>query len=265
MNTKGKKIRFLNIDIDNISMEETITKIEELIKKRVPSMVITPNAHHIDILRNDELFKEIYKNAAIVLPDSTAILWASRLFGRPLKERVPGSDLLPAFCQVAAKKNYTLFFLGAGPGIAKKAADILTRKNPGLTISGTYSPPFGFEHDEEENEKTVSMIRECKPDVLFLGLGSPKQEKWSWNHKDKINVPVIIGIGAGFDFISGKVKRAPLWVQKIGMEWFFRLVQEPKRLWKRYLKGNPIVMSLFLKEFIRIRILKKNKPLFFLF
>lgn len=259
MNNNSKKIKLFGIHIDNLTMEETILEIEELIRKRKPSLVVTPNVHHINILNKDEEFKEIYREASLVIPDSTPLLWATKILGNSLKERVTGSDLLPEFCEVAAKKEYRVFLLGAGPEIAKKTAEILSQKNPGLKIVGTYSPPFGFEHDDQENLKIVNMIKKCSPNVLFVGLGPPKQEKWSWKHLNEIDVPIIICVGAAFDFIGGNVKRAPKWSQKIGLEWFFRLCQEPNRLWKRYLIGNAIFTWLFLKEFIRIKIFSTEK------
>ncbi|HEB35561.1 MAG TPA: glycosyltransferase [Candidatus Aminicenantes bacterium] len=246
-----KRIELFEIGIDNISMEETFNVIEQLIKKKKPSLVVTPNVHHINILKNDDEFKKIYRQASMALPDSTPLIWASKLLGTPLKEKVAGSDLLPSFCKIAARKRYELFFLGSGPSIAKKAANILTKKYPGLKIVGTYSPPFGFENDEDENRKIVAMIKKCTPDVLFVGLGPPKQEKWIWRYKDEINVPVSIAVGASFDFVAGNVKRAPKWMQHIGFEWFFRLCQEPRRLWKRYLVGNIMFLWLVLKEFIK--------------
>lgn len=258
MKPRKEKVQFLNVQIDNLSMKGTIAEMEELIRQKKPSLVVTPNAHHIYLLKHDKVFREVYNDASLVIADSTAILWASKLFGRPLKERVPGSDLLPSFCKVAANKKIRIFFLGAGPGIAEKAAEILTGKHPGLKITGTYSPPFGFEKNEKENRKIIDIVKKCTPDVLFVGLGSPKSEKWGWKYKDEINVPVTISTGAGFDFIANKVKRAPVWIQKMGMEWFFRLVQEPTRLWKRYLVGNTIFAIQILIEFFKIRILRKN-------
>jgi len=253
MYKKRERIKLLGIDIDNINMKETINKIELLIEKKKPSLVITPNVHHINILQKDNEFRKIYKHASLVIPDSTPLLWSSKILGVPLKERVTGSDLLPLFSEVSAEKKYRLFFLGAKPGIAKKAAETLIQKNPRLEITGIYSPYFGFQNDGRENRKIVDMIKKCDPDVLFICLGPPKQEKWAWKHKDKIKVPVIICVGAAFDFIAGNLKRAPKWMQKIGLEWFFRLCQEPHRLWKRYLIGNIVFIWLVLKEFIKKR------------
>ncbi len=251
MRLNSPRITLLGIEIDNLSMKETLDKIEALINKRKPSFIITPNVHHIYILQKDEEFKTIYSQATLVLPDSTPLLWTSRLLGKPLKERVAGSDLLPFFCKRASQKGLRLFFLGSPLGIAKKTAEILTKKNPGLKISGTYAPPLGFENDDEENKKIVEMIRASDTDVLFVGLGPPKQEKWVWKYKDKLNVPVTICVGAAFDFIGGDVKRAPIWTRKIGLEWFFRFCQEPRRLWKRYIIGNSNFGWMVLKELIK--------------
>jgi len=254
-------ICFAGTKIDNLTMREVINGIEELIQKEESSYVVTPNAAHIVLLQKDKEFKKIYQGARLAIPDGMPLLWGAKILGKSLREKVSGSDLLPAFCEVAAKKRYKLFFLGAGPGVAAKAARILTQKNLGLKIIGAYSPPFGFENDKGENRKIVQVIKEAKPDVLFVGLGAPKQEKWIWRHKDELQVPVSIGVGITFDFIAGTVKRAPEWMQKCGLEWLFRLCQEPGRLWKRYLIGNAIFVWLVLKEFIKVRILVSHKGL----
>ena len=122
---------------------------------------------------------------------------------------------------------------------------------PSLQIAGVYSPPFKKQFFERENEKMIALINKVKPDVLFVGLGAPKQERWIWRHKNELQVPVFIGVGAAFDFIAGTVKRAPLWMQRCGLEWLFRLCQEPRRLWRRYLVGNPIFLWLVVKELVK--------------
>ena len=246
----NKRVSFFGISIDNLSMQEAIFEIEKLIRQKKTSVVVTPNVQHINIIQKDEEFKKIYQEASLVLSDSIPLIWASKIIGLPIKERVAGSDLFPAFCQVASKKNYKIFLLGAELGIAKKVATILKQRNPGLAIVGTYSPPFGFEHNQTENEKIIKRINESHPDVLFLGLGTPKQEKWCYAHKNQISVPVIICVGASFDFIAGKSRRAPLWMQRCGLEWLHRFSKEPRRLWKRYVFGNSIFIWLVIKEYI---------------
>jgi len=235
-------------------MQEALLEIERSIEQDKKSLVITPNAHHINIIHKDKEFKKLYQEADLVLTDSVPLVWASKILGNPIKERVAGSDIFPSFCQVASQKKYKIFLLGSEPGIADQAASILKKLHPGLRVVDTYSPPFGFENNPQENKKIFQLITQAESDVLFVGLGSPKGEKWSWLHKDKINSSVIICVGAAFDFIAGKSKRAPLWMQKVGLEWFHRFLKEPRRLWKRYLVGNSYFIWLVIKEFVSTRI-----------
>ncbi len=254
----AERVSLFGIEIDNLTRKEVFSEIEKMIKQKKTNLVVTPNVQHINIIQKDKEFKKIYDEASLVINDSKPLLWSSRILGSPIKERIPGSDLLPLFCEVAAKKKYKLFFLGAEPGIAKKAAEILENKNPGLQIVQTYSPPFGFEHNQQENHKIIKMINSCNPDVLFVGLGTPKGEKWSWIHRNELSVSVIISVGAAFNFITQNVKRAPSWMQTMGLEWFHRLIQEPGRLWKRYLIGNAFFIWLTIKEAISKKLLKKD-------
>lgn len=258
---KKEKIELLGIEINNFTMSDALGRVEALIESRKKSMVFPLNVYMVVKIHKDKVFKSVLSGGDIILSDGMSLLWGAKILGRPLREKVSGSDLLPAFCEIAAKKGYKLFFLGAGPGVAAKAARILTQKNPGLQIVGVYSPPFGFEDDEEENKKIVQMIREAKPHVLFVGLGAPKQEEWIWKHKDEIGVPVSIAVGATFDFVAGTVKRAPKWMQKSSLEWFFRVCQEPRRLWKRYFIANTIFIWLVLKEFLKVRMLGRSSGL----
>jgi len=240
-------------------MKETLYEIADLISRRGTAVIFTPNVQRISFGIRDKFIKKIYDNADFLIPDGMPLIWASKLLGMPLKEKVSGSDLLPLFCQLASNKGYKLFFLGSDPGIADRAKKILQRKYPILKIVGTYSPPMGFEESISEIEKIVNIIKKCKPDVLFLGLGFPKEEHFLWHHKNKILVPVSIGVGATFDFIAGKRRRSPEWMQRLGLEWLHRLCQEPKRLWRRYLIGNSIFIWLFIRELIRIRIFSIHK------
>jgi N-acetylglucosaminyldiphosphoundecaprenol N-acetyl-beta-D-mannosaminyltransferase len=199
-------------------------------------------------LQNDAEFRQIYDNASLVLADGMPLIWASKFLGTSLKEKISGSDLFPKLCKVAAEKGYRLFFMGGRPGAALKAAEVLRDRYPDIQIVGTYSPPFGFENDREENDKIVRAIKNAKPDILFVGLGAPKQEKWIYKYRNDYQVPMSIGVGVSFEFVSGMVKRAPLWMQRVGLEWFWRLMMEPKRLWKRYLVDDPVFFWLVLKQ-----------------
>ncbi len=230
--------RLFGIRIHNLDLEGVLGAVEALIASGRPSLTVTPNAQHIGLLGRDPEFRSAYRGASLIVADGTPIVWASALLGERLKARVAGSDILPAFCPRAARCGYRLFFLGARPGIAARAAELLTERTPGLLVSGTYSPPFGFENDGEENRRILALVRRCRPDALFIGLGTPKSEKWAWRHLEALGVPAVLCVGAAFDFIAGSKRRAPRWLQASGLEWLYRLIQEPGRLWKRYLIGN---------------------------
>ena len=178
---------------------------------------------------------EIYRNANLVLTDGKPLLWIAKLYKTPIKEKVSGSDLFPEICKLAAQKGYRIFFLGAAEGVAKKAAQRLQKKHIGLQVVGTYSPPFGFEKDKEEIQKILHMIHEANPHILIMGLGTPKQEKFIYRYREEFGVPFSIGLGASLDFEAGNVRRSPKWMSNMGLEWLYRMVQDPKRLIKRYL------------------------------
>lgn len=233
--TKKKDVNICGVRIDNVEMSDIIVKVDSYIKERRFSYIVTPNADHIVKLQRDPEFGKIYGEAALVLADGMPLLWAARFLGTPLKEKISGSDLFPRLCGLAAEIGYKLFFLGGRKGAAVKAAEVLRNKSPAIKIVGCYSPPLGFENDPKENGKIIKMIRDAKPDILFVGLGAPKQEKWIYRYKGEYQVPVSVGVGASFEFTSGMVKRAPRWMQKRGLEWFWRLMMEPGKLWKRYL------------------------------
>lgn len=228
-------MRFLNTRIDNITMSEAVDQIDKMVQTGMNQYVVTPNVDHIVKLEKDALFWEIYEQAALVLTDGQPLRWIGSLLGTPIVEKVSGSDLLPEVCRRAAEKGYRLFLLGAAEGVAARAAYNLQKKYPGLIIAGTYSPPWGFERDEEELEHISKVIRKAAPHILAIGLGTPKQEKFFYQNKERLQVPVVLHIGGTIDFEAENVKRAPAWVSRIGFEWLYRLVKEPRRMWKRYL------------------------------
>ncbi len=246
-----KAVDFCGIFINSAAFEEVCAVIEKAISDGEPSHIVTPNADHIVRLQRDALLREVYRSALLVLADGMPVVWALKVVKKPVKGKMSGSDLLPKLCGAAAEKGYKVFFLGGRPGAAVRAAEKIKRQYPGISIKGVYSPPFGFENDEDENRKIIGMLKSAGADILFAGLGTPKQEKWIYKHKEDYRVPVSIGVGAAFDFTAGFVKRAPVWMQKSGLEWFYRLVQEPGRLWKRYLAGNAVFAFLVFREWIK--------------
>lgn len=228
------RIKFMNTCIDNLTMSETLNEIDKLIQKKNCSYVVTPNVDHIVRLEKDEELQKVYKNASLILTDGKPLIWISKWYKTPIKEKISGSDLFPRVCQLAANKNYTMYLLGAAEGVADTAARNLMKKYPGLNIVGTYSPPFGFEKNEQEMNKIKTQIQEVHPDILIVGLGCPKQEKFMYYHCKELGVPISFGLGASIDFEAGNIKRAPKWMSNHGLEWLYRFSKEPKRLFKRY-------------------------------
>lgn len=247
-NRELKRINICGVEIDNYSMKETIEAIDSLIVKKESSFIVTPNVDHIVKLQANPEFRNIYKHAALSLADSAWVLLAGKFLKTPFKEKLSGSDIMPELCRYSAEKGHRLFFLGGKPGAAEKAKEVLEKKYSKIKIVGTYCPPFGFEKDEAENKKIVEMIKASAPDILFVGLGAPKQENWIYKYYQEINVPVSCGIGVTIEFMAGMVKRAPVWMQKMGLEWFWRLLMEPGKLWKRYLIEDLPFFWLVLKQ-----------------
>lgn len=247
------RIRIAGVCIDNVEMTEALNIIETFIADKRTEHIMTPNIDHIVKLQHDVEFKAVYDSSALVLADGMPILWASRFLGTPLKEKISGSDIFPRICKLAAQNGYRLFLLGGRPGAVDKAKVVLKQWFQNIQIVGTYCPSLKFENDEVENSKIVSMICATKPDILFVGLGAPKQEKWIYKYKARYQSPVSVGIGVTFEFVAGIVSRAPIWMQKIGFEWLWRLIQEPRRLWKRYLIDDAVFFWLILKQRFRLK------------
>ena len=241
------RMKFMNTEIDNLTMQETLQAIDRLVQEDKGSYVVTPNVDHIVQLETDKELQEAYADASLVLTDGKPLLWIARLYGTPIKEKISGSDLFPLLCGMAAKRGYRMFFLGAAEGVAAKAAENLKGRYPGLQVAGTYSPPYGFEKDAAEMKKIEDMVREAQPQILIVGLGCPKQEKFIWNHRKDLDVPVSLGLGASLDFEAGNIKRAPKWMQRCGLEWLFRITQDPKRMFRRYIVDDMKIVKLIFK------------------
>lgn len=242
------KLRLFDIDIDNVTMDEALTRVDGLVRERRNAYVVAANVDCVMKLQQDRDFMAIFHDAALVLADGMPLIWVSRLFKKPLKGRVTGADLFPAACRLAAEKGYRVFLLGADKGVAAEAARKLMQRYPGLDVCGTYSPSYGFEKNPEENARIVAMLREARPDMLFVGVGAPKQEKWIYRYRDEYDIPVSFSVGAAIDFAAGKVKRSPVWMQRVGLEWFYRFLKEPKRLFRRYFIEDTQFLTLTLRE-----------------
>lgn len=241
------RIKFLNTYIDNMTMNETINQIDKLINDGGYHYIVTPNVDHIVKLEKDKEFEEVYKNADLILTDGKPLIWISKILRTPIKEKISGSDLFPNVCKLAAQNKYKVFLLGAAEGVAEEASRKLQGKYKGLDIVGSYSPTYGFEKRKSEVEKIIEIIKKAKPDILAVGLGAPKQEKFIFKYKDDLKVPISLAIGASIDFEAGKVKRAPKWMQNCGLEWFYRFLKEPRRMFKRYFIDDVKIIKIYLK------------------
>lgn len=241
------RMKFMNTEIDNLTMDETLVEIDKLIKENKNAYVVTPNVDHIVQLERGGELAKVYRYADLILTDGKPLIWISKWYGTPIKEKISGSDLFPLLCKMAAEKSYTMYFLGAAEGVAAKAAKNLMKKYKGLNVVGAYSPPYGFEKNEVEMAKIEKMIKDANPHILIVGLGCPKQELFIFHNKDRLGVPVSLGLGASLDFEAGNIKRAPKWMANHGLEWLFRITQDPKRLAKRYLVDDRKILGLAIK------------------
>ena len=225
--------------VDCCSLAEAVEMITRHAALRGPSAcVVTPNAQHIVLLESDAGLQEAYAHADLALADGASLLVASRLLREKLRSRIAGIDLFEQLCGQAADFGLRVFLLGGQPGSAQRAAETLKRNLPDLPIVGTYCPPPGFEHDPLELQVIDQTIRRTQPDLVFVALGAPKQEWWMHQHGRQTGAPVLLGVGGSFEMTAGIRRRSPRFVQRLGCEWLYRLLLEPRRLWKRYLIGN---------------------------
>lgn len=226
-------VAILGVPFDPVTLPGAIARIESMIASRRPHYVVTANVDFLVQAHRDVELRRILLEADLTLCDGTPLVWASRWLGNALPERVAGSDLAPELMQVAAAKGYRVFFLGAGPGVAEAATARLRERYPAINIVGHYAPPFAALL-EMDHAHIVQQVRAAQPDILLVGFGCPKQEKWIAMHHRALGVPVAIGVGATIDFLAGRVPRAPAWMRRSGTEWVFRLMREPRRLFRRY-------------------------------
>lgn len=238
-----------DVEIDPYSFDEVVRRvIDHAQNNGEPAYVVTPNAQHIVLLQQDPKFRQIYRQAFLRVPDGVPLLWAAKFLKTPLRSRVNGTDLFERLCAVAADRHLRIFLLGGRPEAAECAKAVLQARHPHLQVVGTHCPPYGFESNASELALINSKIVAAAPHLLFVGLGAPKQEKWIYANYQVLNVPVSLGIGVSFELVGGLVKRAPVWMQKTGLEWLFRLIMEPQRLWRRYVVGNTQFIWLILQQ-----------------
>jgi N-acetylglucosaminyldiphosphoundecaprenol N-acetyl-beta-D-mannosaminyltransferase len=246
------RVNILGVGVSAINMEQALNAIEGWIVQRQLHYVCVTGVHGIVESQRNNSLRRVHNAAGLVTPDGMPLVWLARLHGRNHVERVYGPDLMLALCDRSISKGYKHFLYGGAEGVPERLANRLKQRYPELQIVGRYSPPFHLLTDEEDKQ-IVQAINEANPDVVWIGLSTPKQERWMAEHVGRLTAPVLIGVGAAFDFHSGLKRQAPRWMQRSGLEWLFRLATEPRRLWRRYLVNNPLFTLLVLQQALRVR------------
>ena len=245
------RTRLLGVDIDPLRMDQAVQQVLAWIYNREAGCryVVTPNVDHVVLLQHHQGLRAAYDDAGMILADGAPVVWAARLLGKRLPERVPGSDLVPAlFTAIKSNQPVNVYLLGAGPGVAERAATRIEKRWPTVRICGSYSPPLGFEKDAAENARILNRIAKAKPDLLIVGLGAPKQELWVHQHRQQISAAAALCVGATIDFLAGEKNRAPEWMRGVGLEWLHRVLSEPRRLAKRYARDAWVFPQIVARE-----------------
>lgn len=247
MDNSKKRITVLNSPVDPLTMTETIGIIEKSIKDKKSIQHIVVNAAKLVNMQKDAALRESVVSSDIINADGQSVVWAARFLGNPVPERVAGIDLMINLIELSHTKGFKVFFLGAREEVVSKVVDIYSEKYSKDIIAGYRNGYFG----PDEEQEVAQQIADCKADILFVAITSPKKEIFLNKYKDIIKTPFIMGVGGSFDVVAGVTKRAPRWMQKAGLEWFYRFLQEPGRMWKRYLRTNSLFIYYVLKAKLR--------------
>lgn len=235
---RGERATVLGVNVSAIDMDDCVSTIDEWITTRRPHYVCITGVHGVIESQSDEELRRIHNAAGMVTPDGMPLVWMSRWLGHKRTSRVYGPALMSKVSALSPGKGHRHFYFGGGDGVAERLKQALVGANPGLDVVGTITPPFRA-LTPAEDEAIVAEINAARPDIVWVGLSTPKQERWMAAHIGRLEAPVLIGVGAAFDFLSGGKKQAPAWMQRNGLEWLFRLASEPTRLWRRYLTIVP--------------------------
>ena len=246
------RVNILGVGVSAVDMAMALDEIERWIDAREPHYVCVTGVHGVMESQRDESLRAIHNRAGLVTPDGMPLVWLSRWKGRPHVSRVYGPDLMLAVCERSTERGWRHFLFGGAEGVPELLADRLRARFPGLQIVGTYSPPFRPLTPEEDAD-LVARITAAGPDFVWVGLSTPKQERWMSDHVGRLAAPVLLGVGAAFDFHAGLKAQAPRWMQRSGLEWLFRLATEPRRLWRRYCVNNPRFVWATLLQALGIR------------
>ena len=247
-NGRPTRVNILGVGVSAVNMASAIAEIDRVIETGRRSYVCVTSVHGVVDSRFDPDLRTIHNQADLVVPDGKPLVWVCRMTGYRHVSQVCGPDLLPTFCEHSVAKGYGHFFFGGAPEVPKLLQKALCQRFPGLKVVGTLSPPFR-PTTPEEDEAIIANINDANPDLVWVGLSTPKQERWMALHRDRLNAPVLLGVGAAFDFNAGLKKVAPKFMRRIGIEWFFRMISEPRRLGRRYARIVPMFLFLtFLQQ-----------------
>ncbi len=246
------RVNVLGVGISAINLQQALAIIDDWIARRDPHYVCVSTVHGVMECQRNEAVRRALNSSGLTTPDGMPLVWISRLHGFRHVRRVYGPDLMLAVCERSVAKGYRHYLYGGRPGVAEALKTRLERRFPGVQIVGLESPPFEPLTPEQDRE-AVERINAANPDIVWVGMSTPKQDLWAAEHVGRLNAPVILAVGAAFDFVSGRKRQAPRWMRDSGLEWLFRLIQEPRRLWRRYLLYNPLFLWLLLGQALGLR------------
>jgi exopolysaccharide biosynthesis WecB/TagA/CpsF family protein len=238
ISTTADRVDVLGIHVSITNPDHTVATFARWIDQGARELVCVTDMNALLHARADERLTEVYNTAGLTVPDGMPLVWAGHKAGFDQMDRVAGPDLLERVMAEAAERGWTQYFYGGAEGVAEELREVFQRRHPALKVVGTECPPYR-PLTEAEDAAAVARMNEARPDIIWVGLGAPKQERWMADHRDRLNASILIGVGAAFDFHTGRLDRAPLWMQRAGLEWSYRLYKEPRRLWKRYVLGIP--------------------------
>lgn len=237
----------LGVRVAAVDLERAVDVIDQWVQAREQHYVCVTGVHGVMEARRDPDLREVHNRAGLVVADGMPLVWAGRYAHAATIGRVCGRELMPAVLARAAERGWSSYFYGGAPGIPERLAERFREQLPSLRVAGTWSPPYR-ELTAAEDDEVVARINAASPDLLWVGLGAPKQERWMAAHVGRLHVPVLLGVGAAFDMHAGVLRTPPHWLQDAGLEWLYRLAHEPRRLWRRYLRNNPAFVAAVLRE-----------------
>ena len=247
-----KKANVLGVGVSALNLDSALSEIARALSIRTKGYVCVTGVHGVSEAQRDPHLRAILNRAFLNTPDGMPMVWVGKLQGFRAMDRVYGPDLMLLVCRHAAERGYTHFLYGGGPGVAGELKRRLESRFPQIKVVGAYTPPF-LPLNPDESEELVRRVREARPDIFWVGLSTPKQEKFMAEYWEKLDATLMFGVGAAFDFHAGRVRQAPRWMQRGGLEWFFRLCCEPRRLWRRYLRNNPLFAFRIACQFAGLR------------